>query len=428
VEQRLLFFWNTGKTQTWDQPHASIDVEKCTCVKVKILLVLSELMNNHTIHLRSMAIVLALLAPFSMMGADLFSDDFSGGLESHWAEVNDDGSALELSARAERSSVLVAGDAAWADYVVSAKMRVPEANDTTGLVFGYRNPQNYYRFSIDSEQGKRSLVKAVNGVQVVLAEDSFAFNDEVRYAVEARMARGNVGITMDGSPVFQVADVSHNSGKIGLYSTAALNNWSNVWSRFDAIQVKTEGSDPAQPEASATEMLAFDWNKIITKKKGRYFEGQNQWNPDNHPVRGNTDWTLPPNFAKGTYYVRVMIRKLNVKDAFQIEFNHWQTINGKLAEAVLKSPKDLKFSYQGAPIVRTFTFPVANLRDMHKVSPSKYSPFDWRRPREYIGFYFPEFAATPPDHKLANSAYPVDLRFTIVVVAPGAKFSGWNNY
>ena len=82
----------------------------------------------------------------------------------------------------------------------------------------------------------RRLVKVVNGVPSLLAEDNVVYNPNKWYTVEARMAAGVIEISVGGTPIFQVADVSHASGKIGVYS------WANLGARFDAIVVTTEGS------------------------------------------------------------------------------------------------------------------------------------------------------------------------------------------
>jgi hypothetical protein len=230
--------------------------------------------------------------------------------------------------------------------------------------------------------------------------------------------------------VFQVNDVSHNGGKIGLYSNVPLSDWSEVWSRFDQVRVSSgnTGVDQpaalAEPLAGATEALAFDWNKIITTS-GRYIEGKTQWKPNNPPVRANTNWNLSPNFANGTFQFRVLIRKMAKKDNFKLFYNHWQHINGKKAEMVLNSSQ-LQFSYAGSPITRTFSVPVQSLKSVH-VSDSSFVPFNWSVPRELVGFFPPNWSG-PADIKLDPGTYPIDVRFTVVVVAPGATFSGWNNY
>jgi hypothetical protein len=375
-------------------------------------------------------IVFASLSPLQLAGAPWFSDDFSEGIQSHWS-IAGEGAGAPVIGTSEgspaRHSILVAGDSGWTNYSLSAQLRTVEANDVIGLLFGYKSKGNYYRFSMDRQQGKRSLEKVVNGVAVLLAQDSFAFDENVRYAVEARMARGTIDIRVDGSSVFQVADVSHNGGKIGLYSNSALDDWSELWSRFDAVKVSAESDPPqAEPLAPGTEALAFDWNKIITDAKGRFIEGKTQWKPNNPPVRANTDWTLPPQFAQGTFQFRILIRKMKKAESFKFIYNHWQKINGKTAEMVLNH-NSLSFAYSGKPITRTFSVPVGSLKSVHLDVP-KFVPFNWKVPRELVGFFPPNFPGTSPQNKLEQAAMPLDIRFTVVVVGKGAKFSGWNNY
>jgi len=177
--------------------------------------------------------------------------------------------------------------------------------------------------------------------------------------------------------------------------------------------------------SAENEALVFDWNQPITKP-GRFIEGKTQWKPDNPDVRVNTDWTKPPFYANGTYQVRVIVRQMKKHDDFKLLFNHWQTFDGKHAETTMVSP-ELAFQYRGTPITRTFEFPVKNLKSAH-TSVSTFSPFDWSKPRELVGFFPPAFPNTPDSGKLDPEALPVDIRFTVVVVAPGAKFSGWKNY
>lgn len=178
--------------------------------------------------------------------------------------------------------------------------------------------------------------------------------------------------------------------------------------------------------SSGSEALVFDWNKIMTKP-GRYIEGITKWQPDNQPVRVNTDWTRPPHYARGTYHVRVLIRKMAKHDDFKFIFNHWQIIDGKHAEATMMPP-ELAFQYRGTPIARTFEYPVEKVNSVHLKLPQQFVAFDWSKPRDLVGFFPPAFPTTPDSGRLDPAAFPVDIRFTVVVVAPGAKFSGWSNY
>ena len=96
-------------------------------------------------------------------------------------------------------------------------------------MFGYRDANNYYRFSMDRERKYRRLVKVVNGVFTVLAQDSVAYQMGRWYNVQATMARGIIQILLDGQELFNVRDTSHDQGSIALYS------WNNPGAEFDDL-------------------------------------------------------------------------------------------------------------------------------------------------------------------------------------------------
>ncbi len=59
----------------------------------------------------------------------------------------------------------------WTDYRVTLTMR-SEDNEAIGVMFRYRDSNNYYRFSWDSQRSYRRLVKRENGVFTLRAEDA----------------------------------------------------------------------------------------------------------------------------------------------------------------------------------------------------------------------------------------------------------------
>jgi hypothetical protein len=181
------------------------------------------------------------------------------------------------------------------------------------------------------------------------------------------------------------------------------------------------------PTAAGTEILVYDWNKPLASYKGRYVEGITPWQPNNTPVRNNFDWTAAPNFANGTYQVRLIIKKMRANDDFRMIFNHWQMISGKLAETNFGN-NELRISYRGAPVTRTFAVAVNKFISNHTWDPHHFAPFSWKVKRDIVGFFFPNQASTPPNNKISQGAFPIDMRFTIVNVAPGHSFSGWGNY
>ena len=118
----------------------------------------------------------------------------------------------------------------WKNYTVSARLR-STGDDAIGIMFGYRDANNYYRFSMDRERKYRRLVKVVNGVFTVLAEDSVAYQTGRWYNVQVTMARGIIQILLDGQELFNVRDISHDRGSIAFYS------WNNSGAEFDDLAV-----------------------------------------------------------------------------------------------------------------------------------------------------------------------------------------------
>lgn len=188
------------------------------------------------------------VSPASTVGM-LFSDDFSGTLAnwtvvdegttdrpSHWQISSGvlyqtsniyggDGTGLAM-----RGTYLLAGQSSWSAYAVSVRMQSTD-NDAIGVMFGYRDAGNYYRFSMDQQRSYRRLIKMVNGTPALLAADAVAFEQGRWYTVEARMKGGVVEIWLDGQLLFRASDATHTAGKIALYS------WCNTGAQFDDVVV-----------------------------------------------------------------------------------------------------------------------------------------------------------------------------------------------
>ena len=165
-------------------------------------------------------------------------------------------------------------------------------------------------------------------------------------------------------------------------------------------------------------MLVFDWNKPVTKEESGFAI-------DNPPL-ANGDWTSPINFAGGTLYFRAEIRSQRVpQDHMRLGFCFWQRYN--------------KVDYEncngervpGVPgTVVTWSVPVS---DMWK---KEGRPILWSQPRSRNGFSVRNKQNLPVSDKqgwnwngeMPDDWYPLDLRFTVVVVEKGAGFSGWEKY
>lgn len=131
----------------------------------------------------------------------------------------------------KRGTMAVAGDLAWRDYELRASV-LDQDDDAAGLVFRYRDSQNFYRFSLDAQRGYRRLVRCQGGAFTLLAEDTYGHtpNRVQRIAIRAEGAR--LRVLVDGELFCEVLDPSGiASGRIGCYS------WASVNARFDDLLV-----------------------------------------------------------------------------------------------------------------------------------------------------------------------------------------------
>jgi hypothetical protein len=130
----------------------------------------------------------------------------------------------------KKGTQAVAGDPAWTDVVVSARVQSLD-DDAIGLLCRYTDAQHYYRFSMDSQRRYRRLVKNVGGAFTLLWEDDFAYEVGRTYEITIVAVGSTLRGYLDGVPMFVVEDSDLAAGRIGLYC------WGNDDSRFSAVRV-----------------------------------------------------------------------------------------------------------------------------------------------------------------------------------------------
>lgn len=118
----------------------------------------------------------------------------------------------------------------WTDYAVSLDIRSDD-DDDIGLMFRYRNGKNYYRFSWDRQRNYRRLVKRVNGITSLLAQDNVPYVTGQNYHLDVLAQGASLEVYIDGAPVFSVTDNTFSSGAIALYS------WADAGACFDDVRV-----------------------------------------------------------------------------------------------------------------------------------------------------------------------------------------------
>ena len=118
----------------------------------------------------------------------------------------------------------------WEDYRFNVKLRSDD-NDDIGVMFRYKDTDNYYRFSWNTQSGFRRVVKKVDGVFTVLAEDNIPYITGKDYRVEIIAQSDLLQVLVDDLHIFSMQDSSVLTGSIALYSNG------NVGSYFNDISV-----------------------------------------------------------------------------------------------------------------------------------------------------------------------------------------------
>jgi hypothetical protein len=104
--------------------------------------------------------------------------------------------------------------------------------DTLGVVFRWRGPGVFYRFSMDYQTAHRRLVKVVNGVATLLWGDQVAYTLDQWYRLVISAQGEHVRGWLDGVPLFAVRDATIDSGQVGLYT------WAHTNAHFRRFQVQ----------------------------------------------------------------------------------------------------------------------------------------------------------------------------------------------
>jgi lysophospholipase L1-like esterase len=169
------------------------------------------------------------------------------------------GTSYHIGAYAEYTS-----GSLWSDYHFSVDLLpladsdaggYPQGNDV-GVLFGYEDTDNYYRFSMSARQGFSRLEKKEAGVFRTLRVDARGYEDGQVYTVGVQVQDNVIFVYLDGDPLFAYkdSDTTLISGTIGLYcqDQAAFDNVVVTDSRSEpqvviaspaAYTVATTGSD-----------------------------------------------------------------------------------------------------------------------------------------------------------------------------------------
>jgi len=179
-----------------------------------------------------------------------------------------------------------------------------------------------------------------------------------------------------------------------------------------------EAQGAAALNGPATEALMYDLNRAVTTKDRGF--------PRDQPPRssGNGNWLSPVNFAQGTVYYRIEIRRQPQPQKMQVQLCIWQD-----AFALENCGQRVRLTGNPGTVI-TWSQPVEQMWKKGGKS------IDWSRPRLRYGLSFKTANGRPMSPlkgwnwsgQNPQKWFPLDMRFTAVVVAKGATFGGWSRY
>lgn len=117
-------------------------------------------------------------------------------------------------------------DYRWRDIQFSVRMRSDD-DGAIGVMFGYQDDDNYFRFSMASEGSYRRLVKRVAGSTTVLWQDSVPYTVGQSYDVTIGLVGREIRVQLQGALLCVVDDGDIAAGQVALYC------WSNAAAHFE---------------------------------------------------------------------------------------------------------------------------------------------------------------------------------------------------
>lgn len=170
-----------------------------------------------------------------------FQDKFEGPLAGGW-QITDESAVGAPSEWVINSSVLLEDHAVGDDSEMDAlpdkygtyasnltilkkdfRMTVECSSENTngiGLMFGFQNANNYYRFSMDSKRNFVRLSQRLGGIMNIIWSGPFAFVTGRKYMLGIDCVGGSILGYINGINQFKIKSPVSYLGKFGLYSFA----------------------------------------------------------------------------------------------------------------------------------------------------------------------------------------------------------------
>jgi hypothetical protein len=143
------------------------------------------------------------------------------------------------------------------------------------------------------------------------------------------------------------------------------------------------------------------------------------------PEEWNGDWTLPPNFAKGSLEFRAQIREMPTSQNLTLQLCIWQA--NEEGQWGLENCANRGALVGNGPVV-TWSDTVEELWKKNG------KPIEWDRERRQYGVVMRDIDGTAINscteniNEIYDYWFPHYMDFTAVVVGEGETFSGWGTY
>lgn len=116
--------------------------------------------------------------------------------------------------------LIVAGDTAWADYILTAKCRIisDSVNNEIALVARYQDSSNFYWLGLGCWRHRVSISRVVNGLyeELVSAGDISEVTTGKDYILQVSVIGNHLRLFVDGTLALEIDDPSLPSGAIGI--------------------------------------------------------------------------------------------------------------------------------------------------------------------------------------------------------------------
>lgn len=171
-----------------------------------------------------------------LSGVTPFDDPAAVGGPSSWSAA---GGELEQTSAIGDSSGTVRAPGTWAaggdagadDVRISLRLGSDD-DGAIGVMFRMRDPNNYYRVSLDASTARRRLVKVVGGAATVLWEDTTAgYTTGAWHRLTIDAVGPSLQASLDTVALFSVTDYDLQTGQAAVYTSGEDT------ARFDSIVV-----------------------------------------------------------------------------------------------------------------------------------------------------------------------------------------------